>query len=234
MFLWPVQQSCEAKRERPRTKTITAMELILLVFASAATASINRKQIVQQFNPHRTASSNSTPLQVGNGDFAFGADVSGLQTFLPYNILSTWCWHNSSLPTAPNQTEPSDFTGLDWWTHGRLVNYDQPNPAEEDISNWMIGNPQRVNLGRVGLWFGGQNVTELDVEDKEQSLDLYSGIITSSLKWEDQAVEVKTWGDPSSTTIAVELKSKLLEDGKVGVSSTTPTWTMSINLRHLS
>lgn len=56
-------------------------------------------------------------------------------------------------PTTPGQTSPEDFTGLDWWTHGQLVNYDQPNPAEGEISQWLIANPQRVNPGRVGFVF---------------------------------------------------------------------------------
>ncbi|RMY21420.1 hypothetical protein D0867_03361 [Hortaea werneckii] len=137
-------------------------------------AAIDRRTIVQSFNPYRTASSNSTPLQVGNGNFAFGADASGLQTWLPYSTLSSWCWHNSSLPSTPNQTEPSDFTGLDWLTHDRLVNYAQPNPAEAEISQWMIANPHRVNLGRVGLWFGDRDVLEEDVENTEQALDMYT------------------------------------------------------------
>jgi hypothetical protein len=43
-------------------------------------------------------------LQVGNGNFAFGVDVTGLQTFNPFGTLSTWGWHNFSLPTTPGQT----------------------------------------------------------------------------------------------------------------------------------
>jgi hypothetical protein len=76
---------------------------------------INRKEVVGKFNPVRHASSNSTPMQVGNGNFAFGVDVTGLQTFLPYATLSSWGWHNFSLPTTPGQTSPDDFTGLNWY-----------------------------------------------------------------------------------------------------------------------
>jgi len=73
-----------------------------------------RRKIVQSFNVHRNSSSGSTPLQVGNGNFAFGADVTGLQTFSPFGILSTWCWHNFSLPTTPNQTSV-DGKGRCWF-----------------------------------------------------------------------------------------------------------------------
>lgn len=75
-----------------KTRSAAFTFFVFLSYCAApALGKINRKAIVQQFNPYRTASSNSTPLQVGNGNFAFGADVTGLQTFLPYNILSTWC-----------------------------------------------------------------------------------------------------------------------------------------------
>jgi hypothetical protein len=75
------------------------MKLSLLNAVAAATfltvvnGKINRKQVVSRFNPVRHASSNSTPVQVGNGNFAFGTDVTGLQTFLPYGILSSWGFH---------------------------------------------------------------------------------------------------------------------------------------------
>ena len=80
--------------------------------ASTALASqhnphIDRKRVVQSVNPVRVQSSTTTPLQVGNGNFAFGADVTGLQTFSPFNTLSTWGWHNMSLPNTPGQTEIS-------------------------------------------------------------------------------------------------------------------------------
>jgi hypothetical protein len=83
-----------------------AMELV-------ASHSIDRQAVVSQFNPVRYESSNSTPMQVGNGNFAFGADVTGLQTFYPFGSLSSWGWHNFSLPNATAQNSPSDFTRLD-------------------------------------------------------------------------------------------------------------------------
>lgn len=95
---------------------MTISNFALFALASLATAtSIDRERVVGQFNPVRHASSNSTPMQVGNGNFAFGADITGLQTFQPFAIMSSWGWHNFSLPTAPGQSKISDFTGLDWY-----------------------------------------------------------------------------------------------------------------------
>ncbi|KAI2468270.1 Six-hairpin glycosidase-like protein [Annulohypoxylon bovei var. microspora] len=182
-----------------------------------ATRGIDRRQVVRSFNPHRNASSQTTPMQVGNGNFAFGVDVTGLQTFSPFATMSTWGWHNFSLPTTVGQTSVDDFTGLDWWTHGRLVNYDQPNPAENDISNWLIQNPQRVNLGTIGLRFNGDDVTEEMLENKSQTLDLWTGKISSSFTYKGAPVEIETWADSNSDTIGIAIKSKLLSTESLGI-----------------
>ena len=80
--------------------------LLLFPFVEAkkGISAAQRRKVVQSFNVRRNASSTTTPLQVGNGNFAFGADVTGLQTFQPFAILSTWGWQNYSLPTTPGQT----------------------------------------------------------------------------------------------------------------------------------
>lgn len=40
----------------------------------------------------------TSPLQVGNGDFAFNVDNTGMQTLIPFNTLSSWGWHKDRLP----------------------------------------------------------------------------------------------------------------------------------------
>ncbi|KAI1136586.1 Six-hairpin glycosidase-like protein [Hypoxylon sp. FL0543] len=182
-----------------------------------ATHVIDRRKIVRSFNPHRNASSETTPLQVGNGNFAFGVDITGLQTFSPFATMSTWGWHNFSLPETEGQTSVDDFTGLDWWTHGRLVNYDQPNPAESDISNWLIQNPQRMNLGTVGFWFNGQDVTEELLRNKSQTLDLWTGKISSKFIYNGTSVEVETWADSSSDTVGIAVESEAFSTGSLGI-----------------
>nr|KAK5451284.1 hypothetical protein LTR18_001303 [Exophiala xenobiotica] len=190
--------------------------LCISTFLPAHCASIDRRAVVAQFNPRRNASG-QTPMQVGNGNFVFSTDVTGLQTFLPFNTLSSWGWHNSSLPTTSGQTSVSDFTGLQWWTHGRLVTYDQPNPAEADISQWLIANPHRINLARVGLDFGGKTVIEGDLENTTQSLDLHSGILHSTFAVNGTQVSIQTAVDPNSDTVAVQINSSLLSTGNLGV-----------------
>ncbi|KAF2626099.1 hypothetical protein BU25DRAFT_449453 [Macroventuria anomochaeta] len=200
--------------------SLCSCSLVLLVLScilSTVECTIDRKSIVQQYNLKLSQSHPYSPIQVGNGRFAFGADVTGLQTFLPHNTLSSWGWHNSSLPTTPNQTLPEDYTGVDWWTHDRLVNYEQPNPTQKDISQWMIANPHRINLGRIGLWFDGHNITEQSLGGKTQSLDLWTGVISSSFILNGEKVNVTTVVSPETDTVAVKISSKLLTQGNLGV-----------------
>jgi hypothetical protein len=102
---------------------------------------------------------------------------------------------------------------VQWWTHGRLVTYEQPNPDQNDISTWLIKNPHRLNLANVGLTFGRANVTEDDLRHKTQELDLWSGRLSSSFVYDGSDVKVETWADPDSDTIAVNVRSKLLKRG---------------------
>lgn len=65
---------------------------------------------------------------------------------MPHDTLSSWDWHNDSLPTAPNQTLMKDFTGVDGCRHDRLPNYEQGNEKVKEFSQWLIANPHGVNL----------------------------------------------------------------------------------------
>lgn len=63
-------------------------------------ADMGRKRIVTENNIVRTnvINNETTPLQVGNGNFAFGVDTTGMQTYLPFNTLSVWAWRNDTEP----------------------------------------------------------------------------------------------------------------------------------------
>lgn len=217
---------------------------LLPLLCSLIEASIDRQQVVQAFNPRRNASSLETPLQVGNGNFAFGADITGLQTFSPFATMSTWGWHNFSLPKTPGQTQIEgetewprgvksiksrkhvltlftiDYHGTEWWTHGRLVQYNMANPSNNDIADWLRENPHRINLGTIGFSFsdgGNTAVTEDTLSNKEQTLDMWTGVIRSSFTYKNHTVKVETWADPSSDSVAVSVESALLASGILSV-----------------
>src|ERR1035441_10917072 len=60
-----------------------------LAAQSAAPAAINRRDVVSRHNPTLHEIDPRSPLSVGNGEFAFTADPTGLQTFpQPYETRS--------------------------------------------------------------------------------------------------------------------------------------------------
>lgn len=103
-----------------------------------------------------------------------------------------------------------DYTGVQWWTHGRLVTYKLENPEQKEITSWLRENPHRLNLANVGFSFGRANVTENDLRHKSQELDMWSGRLSSSFVYSGFPVRVQTWADPDSDTVAVNIRSKLL------------------------
>ena len=180
------------------------------------TDAIDRQSLVSRYNPTRTASSNSTPMQVGNGNFAFGADITGLQTFLPFAIMSSWGWKNDTLPPGRTLEDILNYKGESLDNHGLNVTYMFGGVA--DIQQWLISNPNRVNLGRVGLWFGDDvQIEEEDLANKTQTLDLWTGVIDSSFTLNGSQVNVTTVCDQESDVIGISLTSSLISAGQLGL-----------------
>ncbi|KAI1798329.1 Six-hairpin glycosidase-like protein, partial [Ganoderma leucocontextum] len=194
----------------------TYILLALSTATAAASARIDRRAVVSRYNPVRTASSNSTPMQVGNGHFAFGADVTGLQTFLPFATMTDWGWKNDSLPDGMTEADVDAYRGVVW--DGVQYMFGGPQP----LLQWLISNPNRVNLGRVGLLFldgegGVVDVAEGDLVGTRQELDLWTGTITSTFQWEGENVTVQTVSAQTSDAIAVTVRSPLFQKGRLGI-----------------
>ena len=74
-------------------------------------AKINRKAVVEQYSPVNTVWDAYSPFSVGNGEFAFNADMTGLQTFsrfhepgIPLLTQAQWGWH-----TTPYKKDQEKF-----------------------------------------------------------------------------------------------------------------------------
>ncbi|KZM25738.1 uncharacterized protein EKO05_0006052 [Ascochyta rabiei] len=194
----------------------------ILLAPSLVSGSIDRQKIVSQFNIVRKKliDNDTTPLQVGNGNFAFNVDNTGLQTFLPFNTLSSWAWHNDSLPA--NGELPSDYKGLPRDTYGREVFYDIPDPKLKQATQWLISNPNRINLGRIGFRYKGATLNESEITKPVQELDLWGGVITSAFEVAGMSVKVVTQGDFDSDAIAVSIESDLVRSGDLQVELDFP------------
>lgn len=155
--------------------------------------------------------------------------MTGLQTFLPYAILSSWGWKNDSFPPGKTLEDVLSYEGVQLLNHGREVQYEFLNAtgASEDqqvLQQWLISNPNRVNLGRTGLAFlsspGGkanENVTEGDLENIVQTLDLWTGEMTTTFKFEGSNVTVRTVCAQDSDVVSVQVVSPLVAQRRLGL-----------------
>ncbi len=126
-----------------------------------ATDSINRRGLIERHNPVLRRLDARSPLSVGNGEFAFTADPTGLQSLprffehdIPLCTLSQWGWHTQPGPagfSAPHlRLTPYD-------TYGRQVGYATSAEGQRELFNWLRENPHRLHLGRIGLRLDGHD-----------------------------------------------------------------------------
>jgi hypothetical protein len=152
-------------------------------------------------------------IPVGNGNFAFNADGTGLET-VGGNTMCHWCWHNFPLPPGVTKSEIRPWATPD---HGRMtmpLTTRDPGP----IYDWERDNPQPLNLGRIGFINAeGERLTAADVQVESRQLELWTGILTSHFSYLGQPVAVQTCVDPRNDTVAVQVESPLLRDGRLQV-----------------
>ena len=178
---------------------------------------IDRKAVVERHRIISASTDPKSPAQVGNGEFACGVDITGLQSFVPFNTMAQWSWHSFPLPQGQNI---DDFKGVMLDTHGRSVRYNIPNNEQPGLSSWLEQNPHRFNLGRIGfllLKSDGTRATLDDLKDTRQETDLWNGIIYSWFTLEGSKVAVKTACHPTSDIIGVSVKSDLLKMGRIKI-----------------
>ncbi|MET3902174.1 hypothetical protein [Paenarthrobacter sp. 4246] len=197
---------------------------------------IDRKALVRRHNVRQQQLDPRSPVSVGNGEFAFTVDLTGLQSLPtdypvgarddlpPGTLLGTqaqWGWH-SVPPPHP------------YHLAGSTVLYDSPrgpvpyvdmvgdivNDRETDTSvaeTWLRSNAHRLDLGRIGFrWL--QDGTErplnaADITDTEQTLDLWTGAVTSLFTVAGHRVKVTTACHPDRDELGFRVESTALGAG---------------------
>ncbi|RLL98695.1 hypothetical protein CFD26_107469 [Aspergillus turcosus] len=90
-------------------------------------------------------------------------------------------------------------------THGRNASYDIPDPHLPQASQWLISNPNRINLGRIGLQYKNEFLTASQISEVD-----------------GQLVKVVTQGDFESDSAVFEIQSDLLSSGDLTVGLDFP------------
>lgn len=201
---------------------------------------IDRQALVTRHNPVIREIVPMAPLSVGNGEFAFTADITGMQSFpekyeVPLSTQSQWAWHSSG---------GRDVWGLDdvrmQYRDGGRGGYPIRAEDREEPFHWLRQNPHRLQLGQFGFRFlssSGRTLPAEAVTDIEQTLDQWTGILTSRFRVEGIPVLVQTACHPLLDQFAIMAESPLLPEGRMAVSIRFPapgmvsrSWDRSIAL----
>jgi len=195
--------------------------------------SIDRYALVSRHDVIISGADTLNSLTVGNGDFAFTVDITGLQSFpekylkgVPLGTLSNWGWHSYPNPEAYSQQQVI----RNFEVSGREVGYYHDFGREKSTerakaSGWLRQNPHRMNLGVIGLKLYDRNNHLLDIEDIEnphQELKLWQGEIHSSFEVEGVEVKVTTICHPREDMVAVNVKSALIKEGRLKIDIQFP------------
>jgi hypothetical protein len=191
--------------------------------------SIDRHALVTRHNVSISRLDPESPLSVGNGEFAFTVDATGLQTFpelyeqtIPLGTLSQWGWH--AWPN-PDGWSIDRFRFKEFDSRGRMVGYaDIPGDRTPEI-NWLRANPHRLHLGRIGFRLthaDGSAAAPSDIGEVRQTLDLWNGVIESHFILDGEAVDVETISHPVLDAVSVRVTSRLLRTGRVAVEVRFP------------
>lgn len=102
------------------------------------------------------------------------------------------------------------------------MSYDYPDANLPLVSQWLIANPNRINLGRIGLKYKAASLSPSLISEPSQELDLWNGVIRSSFRVDGQPVKVTTQGDFESDSVAFQIESSLLSSGDLEVELDFP------------
>lgn len=188
---------------------------------------INRQALVERHNVILHKADTLAALSLGNGNFAFTVDITGLQTFpetyskgVPLGTQSGWGWHS-----FPNTTGAGiQDTYQSYHLHGRDITYAVQKKNTPAV-DYFRQNVHRLQLGNVGFLLlkkNGQPACLTDLQQVNQVLDLWRGEIRSTFTVEGIPVKVRTVVHPQQDVIAIKVVSPLVKQGRLKIRIRLP------------
>lgn len=192
---------------------------------------INRYQLVSRHNPVLVKFDPLSPLSIGNGELAFTADITGMQTFpelyrgkIPLCTQSQWGWHTA--PADGGRYFSRNDLALKYFDMpDRKVGYAVSSEGQDEIFDWLRLNPHRLHLGQIGLELlmpDGTPAKPNDIQNIHQQLDLWRGLLESSFTVRGVPVHVKTCCHPTRDILAFTVVSELLPQNRLTVRLAFP------------
>ena len=178
---------------------------------------IDRHALVARHNIQWNDPCGVAPL--GNGEFCFGVDGTGLQTFAG-NTMSHWAWHSFPLPPGFSSQDVPPTGNPD---RGRISGPMRVPQGKEALYRWIFKNPHPLNLCRLRLaQTDGTELKPEAVSGLRRCLDLWTGLHTSDFEIAGRPVRVQTCVHPVLDAVAVRVESPLVADGQLEVALDLP------------
>ncbi len=204
---------------------------LLLSFYNITAQLINRRQLVERHTIVNTQFDSLGALSVGNGGFAFTADITGLQSFpdayakgVPLGTQSEWGWHS-----FPNVGQYKFEDALKTYhLNGRDVKYavqwNSP-PKNKNAADYFRQNLHRLQLANIGLEItkkDGNLYSISDIKNIHQTLNMFTGEIRSGFTVDNVPVQVVTYCHQQQDAIAVKINSELIKEKRLSVRLRLP------------
>ncbi|HTE28079.1 hypothetical protein [Flavitalea sp.] len=209
-------------------KKVIGLSLIFFLICGIINAQqrIDRKALVERHTIVNRSADTLSSLSVGNGQFAFTVDITGLQSFpdvyengVPLGTQSEWGWH--SFPNTEGYRFEETLRNYD--LNGRSISYSvQTNGPvrNKNAVEWFRQNPHRLQIGNIGFELLKKNGSLAGIEDIrniEQTLNMWTGEIHSKFTIEDVPVDVITYGHQQQDGVGVKVSSELLNEGRLQI-----------------
>jgi hypothetical protein len=202
-----------------------------LVYSQAIVPKIDREALVKRHNVIVTSFDTLSSLTVGNGDFAFTVDATGLQTFperyrngIPLGTQTQWAWHSFSNPKGYKLEESYKYYDFNGKKAAYPVQWNEAG-RNKDAADWFRANPHRLHLGNIGFDLtkkDGTPVKPSDITAIKQELDLWSGIIYSHFEVEGVPVDVTTFCHSKMDMVTIQVKSELFKKKQIKIGFRFP------------
>jgi hypothetical protein len=208
--------------------------LALGIFVSCQQAGqepIDRKALVDRNKVQVNVFDSLASLSLGNGNFAFTVDITGLQTFperyskgVPLGTQSQWGWH--SFPNTQKYRFEETLRAYNFRGKEELyaVQFNEKGRPQAAADYFRI-NPHRLHLGVVGLELRnpqGELMRPEDLSEVNQELDLWNGTINSLFKAGEFSVHTQSYCHPEMDMMASSIESSMFLSGDLRLRLSFP------------
>lgn len=217
------------------TKPILFILLISTLFSCSVSEKkelkIDRFKLANRHNVIINEFDSLSSVSVGNGEFAFTVDATGLQTYpeiyengVCLGTMSEWGWHSFPNDSGYKMDETYKYFQVENREVPYAIQWNEP-VRKKEASNYFRVNPHRLQLSGFGLELIHSNKTKVGAEEIKnisQELNLWEGTIKSQFEIENDKVKVVTFSSPEKDKIYSKIQSERIKNGLLGVKLQFP------------